>query len=188
MVERGVQQSDRRISSDATGQTKTQTRRTGAVVALVQTISEGICDMANDTDSVGFFAAEILAQNGAAAAAKNGADCQRRGAELCRAKSACASSGGALAARRNSPGRSRRSSTAEFDSDTAELLFHAKDRRSYRHPRRPAQRQGVARRFERRRSEAADCSQSVVPGGRRNFPRHVGRPCVGGQRRGRARL
>src|SRR5687768_1592418 len=62
MVERGVQQSNRRISGDAAGQTKTQTRRPSAVVALVQTFSEGIRDMANDTRSVGFFAAEILAK------------------------------------------------------------------------------------------------------------------------------
>jgi long-chain acyl-CoA synthetase len=32
---------------------------------MVQTISEGICDMANDTDSVGFFAAEVLAATAA---------------------------------------------------------------------------------------------------------------------------
>src|SRR4029453_16006661 len=53
---------DRFFSSDAAGQAQTQTRRAGAVIALVQTISEGICDMANNTDPIGFFAAEVLDQ------------------------------------------------------------------------------------------------------------------------------
>ena len=90
VVDGGVQQSDRRVSGDAAGKTKTQARRAGATVALVQTISEGICDMANDTGSVGFFAAEVLAKTARASTAKNRDHRQGRGTDLCaRSISAC---------------------------------------------------------------------------------------------------
>src|ERR1043166_1717077 len=60
MVERGFQQPHRCVSRHPTRKIETQARRTRAALALVQTISKGFCNMANDSDQIGFFAAEAL--------------------------------------------------------------------------------------------------------------------------------
>src|SRR5215467_6584148 len=59
-MEGSILQSHRRVSVDSTGQVATGARRTGAAFALVQTFSEGVFAMANDSGQVGFFAAAAL--------------------------------------------------------------------------------------------------------------------------------
>ena len=128
--------------------------------------------MANDTGSVGFFAAEVLEEGRAPAAQKTAIIAKDEELTFAGLNQRVHASGGTSAA-----GREFAKAIASVfccltrTAIPLELFCHTKNRRGDRHSRRPAQGQGVTGGLKRRRFETSYRASSLAWRGRRCFQR-----------------